>query len=160
MPEPKQKPGKSKQDYATPWSLISAVQVRWGKLDIDLAATAENAKADRFITPETDSLKVPWGAYADAHKLRLAWLNPPFADIAPWAEKALNSATPSGLRIIMLTPASVGANWFRDYVHGRADVVALNGRITFEGAPDPYPKDCMLTLFGFEPGFDVWTWTK
>jgi hypothetical protein len=53
---PKQKPGKSKQDYGTPWELIRAIEARWGKLTIDLAARADNAKAPLFITPEENSL--------------------------------------------------------------------------------------------------------
>lgn len=168
MPEPKQKPGRSKQDYSTPWELIRAVEGRWGKLDVDLAARADNAKVPLFVTPEQDSLKTSWIEIAvgrldrgeDKLGYTLAWLNPPFARIGPWAAKCVKLALHTGLlRIVMLTPASVGANWFRDHVHNRAMVYALNGRITFEGTEDPYPKDCMLSLFGFGmTGFDVWTW--
>lgn len=44
MSEPIQKPGRSKQDYGTPWEFIRAVERRWGKLHVDLAAHSENAK--------------------------------------------------------------------------------------------------------------------
>jgi hypothetical protein len=37
-------------------------------------------------------------------------------------------------------------------------VLGLNGRLTFKGTTAPYPKDCMLSVFGVEPGFDVWSW--
>jgi phage N-6-adenine-methyltransferase len=160
MSEPKQKPGRSKQDYGTPWEFVRAVEKRFGRLDVDLAARSDNAKAPAFIGPDQDSLSVPWAAYFRARSM-LAWLNPPFADIEPWAAKCLEETrAPSGLRVIMLTPASVGSNWFAAHVHRKALVLALNGRITFEGTKDPYPKDCMLSLFGFgETGFDVWKWT-
>ena len=40
----------SKQDYETPAEFIQAVEVRFGKIKVDLAATEQNAKADRYIT--------------------------------------------------------------------------------------------------------------
>lgn len=61
-----------------------------------------------------------------------------------------------------LVPAGVGANWYRDFIHRRALVLALNGRLAF--MPDKptwlYPKDCILCLFGptVTPDFDVWSW--
>ena len=163
---PVQKPGRSKQDYGTPWELIHAVEKRWGRLSIDLAASETNAKAPLFISAEDDYLKQPVGPEL---KCGLSWCNPPFENLAPWADKwRLDSQ--AGARIIALTPASVGANWFANSIcrtiagTGIADirfarVITLSPRITFEGCTDPYPKDCMLTLWGIdEPGFEFWRW--
>lgn len=154
---PAQKRHESKQDYGTPWELIRAVERRYGTLDVDLAARDDNRKAPRFISPQENSLKVPW---AERFPGALGWLNPEFADIGPWAAKCWGETSPfNGFRVIMLTPASVGAEWFANYVHGKAKVIALCGRVTFEGEAQPYPKDCMLSLFGFNRvGFDVWRW--
>jgi phage N-6-adenine-methyltransferase len=150
---PKQAPGKSKQDYETPSELLRAVERRFGRLHVDLAARPDNAKAPRFVTPERDSLKVDWSAEFWGSR---CWLNPEFADIAPWAAKC---STSRGLHIFLLTPASIGANWFAEHVHGKAVVLGLSPRLTFVGASDPYPKDCMLSIFGFGvAGFDVWRW--
>lgn len=148
---PAQKPGRSKQDYETPGDLLDAIEARWGKLEIDLAAREDNKKAPLCITPEQDSLATPWPLD------KLCWLNPPFADIEPWAAKC----TSSGSRVIMLTPASVGSNWYAKHVHDKARVVFFGPRITFVGADDPYPKDCMLTLWGLNaPGYEIWRWKK
>src|SRR5574338_47234 len=76
---------RSKQDYGTPRTLIHAIERRWGKLTIDLAATADNAKCERFITPEQDSLIQNWELKIGDG---LGWLNPEFADIDPWAAKS------------------------------------------------------------------------
>ena len=150
---PAQRPGRSKQDYGTPWDFIRAVQRRFGNIDVDLAARRDNAKAPRWIGPARNSLRVCWSRI---YLRSLGWLNPPFDNIEPWAAKC---AVETGLRIIMLTPASVGTNWFADHVHGRAWVLALSPRLTFEGHEDPFPKDCMLSLFGFgKPRFDLWRW--
>ena len=167
MSEPKQKPGKSKQDYGTPWPFIRACEARWGRFDVDLAAHQGNAKAPVYLSPEEDSLSVSW-AHRFQHAPTLAWLNPEFGNIPAFAEKcvcetpssALHVRAPSNLRIVMLTPASIGTEWFANHVHGKALVLGVRPRLTFEGTKDPYPKDLMLSLFGFgEVGFDVWRWS-
>lgn len=144
--------GKSKQDHPTPWNFIRACEHRFGPIVFDLAASHGNQKAPRYFTKEDDSFKQDW------HKIPgNLYLNPEFANIAPWAEKCALEGE-RGAKILFLTPASIGSNWFAEFCHRRALVLALNGRITFEGMDDPYPKDCMLTCFGFGIGFDVWRW--
>lgn len=157
---PAQKPGRSRQDYGTPADFIAAVERRFGPLAIDLAAREDNKKAPLCLTPEVDSLASDWTRFGD----RNCWLNPPFADIAPWAAKCALTASAmrkNGGRILFLVPASVGANWFADHVHEKALVLVLTGRLSFDGIA-PYPKDCMLCAFGGEgltmSGFDVWRW--
>jgi phage N-6-adenine-methyltransferase len=156
---PRQRPGESKQDYATPDAYIAAVKARFGihSFAYDLAASSENTKAKHFFCEEEDSLKQDWT------KLRGAlWLNPPYAHIAPWAQKCSESAGygfDSGRlrRIFFLVPAGVGANWFAQFVHQKALVIFNNGRISFDGIA-PYPKDTLLAVFGLKPGYECWTW--
>jgi len=161
---PPQKPGRSKQDYGTPWNFFRAVEEKLlnERFDVDLAAHIENTKVPGcFVTPEQNSLSINW---SEKFAGKLGWLNPEFADLAKWAEKC-NSE--KGLRIVMLTPASVGANWFMDIVHGNALFIAIGPRLTFDGCKDPYPKDCILSLWNFTDddgkplkGFDVWRWDR
>lgn len=154
---PAQRPHRSNQVVATPWEFIRAVEHRFGAFDVDLAALADNAKAPAFITPEQNSLKQPW---AKLYPGKLGWLNPEFEDIGAWAAKCRAETSPyNGFRVIMLTPASVGAEWFAQHIHGKAKVLAVAPRITFVGEEQPYPKDCILSLYGFNrTGFDVWRW--
>lgn len=156
---PIQKPGRSKQDYGTPADFVAAVKRRFGvaEFDIDLAASVENAIAPMFYTIEQDALKQPW----KTKNRGIAWLNPPFAHIAPWAEKAYHESR-KGARVVVLVPAGVGSNWWRDWVHSKAFVLLLNGRLTFVGCEDPYPKYCVLLVYGPDvaPGYEVWAWSK
>ena len=152
MSEPQQKPGRSKQDYGTPREFLDAIEQRFGATTFDLAAHAENTTHPDYFSPEVDSLAQDWTQLAGN-----LWLNPPFGDIAPWAAKCAASAAPHR-RIFMLTPASIGSNWFAAHVLGKALVLGLSPRMTFVGAPDPYPKDLMLSIFGEFPGFGVWRW--
>lgn len=158
MTEPCQKPGLSKQDYATPPEFIDAAKQRLGIRDFafDLAADMWNTKAEGYFTKEQDSLSQNWWHAAGVNHGWL-WLNPPYADITPWAKKCSET---TGVNIAFLVPAAVGSNWFRDYVDGKAHVLLLNGRLSFDGIA-PYPKDCILCLYGpFRNGYEVWDWRK
>lgn len=164
MTMPVQTPGKSRQDYQTPPELLMAVETRLGApLVWDLAATAENAVARQFYALEdgVDALGQRWATEIyDAHRGRgWAWLNPPFADIEPWAKKCTEQAA-QGLNIAMLVPASVGANWWRYFVEPFAYVLHLNPRVTFVGQAQGYPKDCSLVLYTpvRMTGSQVWRW--
>lgn len=168
---PRQKPGRSKQDYGTPQVFIDAVK---GLLDIDnfevdLAATASNTKAPFYYDVSVNSLEQPWHI-GDGWN----WLNPPYANITDWVERAHYFAHHHGTSTAILIPAGVGSNWWRKWVHEKCLVMFLNGRITFDGTlpnpktgkPDPYPKDCALLLYGVHPlrdirpaiGYDIWRW--
>jgi phage N-6-adenine-methyltransferase len=155
---PVQKSGRSIQNYGTPPEFISAVKARWKIKEFyyDLAADIENSKGRFHFCEEENSLLEDWTKYAG----NFMWLNPPYANIAPWAKKC-REVTPAliknGGRIFFLTPASIGANWFVDHVWGTARVVALQGRLSFDGK-NPYPKDLMVSVFGLEPGFETWDW--
>ncbi len=156
---PKQKPGRSRQCYATPWSFIQAVESRFGLLDFDLAATPKNAKAGRFFTLRQNALKQIW--QPDYYRY---WLNPPFRRILPWVEKCALTAptlTERG-RIILLVPASVSSRWFQTYVFGRAFVNFFSPRLCFL-RNEPYPKDLMLCIYRkrkprIDEQFCYWDW--
>jgi hypothetical protein len=99
------------------------------------------------------------GPTGDPERRGLLWLNPEYSEIAPWAERCAREGR-KGANIIMLVPASVGANWFRDHVAGTADVSLLLGRLTFVGSTAPYPKDCLVARFHDTAGgtIDLWDW--
>lgn len=153
---PKQKPGLSKQEYQTPPEFIGAIlrKCRIEAFIFDVAADALNTVAvGGYFSKADDALVQDWP--------RSGWnfLNPPFEDIAPWVKKAYMQGR-LGAHTAVLIPASSGANWWKLWVDQKARVLQLNGRITFVGESDPYPKDCALLLYGpsVEPGYEVWSW--
>lgn len=154
--EPVQKPGKSRQDYGTPWPFVRACGLRFGMPEWDLAASVENRKATNYFAEGHDSLKQDWTRLDG-----VLWLNPPFRNIEPWARKcALTSKRRRGF-ILLLTPASIGTEWFADHVNGKAMVLGLRPRLVFEGETDAYPKDLSLSVFGYGlHGFDTWCWNE
>lgn len=173
MSEPVQKPHGSKQNYSTPDDFITAVKRRLSidEFSHDFAAEVGNAKAASYFSAETDAFTFEhwefWSLYgrpsAPMKPPSWGWLNPPFTDIGPWAKRCMEAGAAGG-RIALLVPASVGSNWFRDYIDGRARVLFLNGRLAF--MPDKpkwlFPKDCVLALYGLSitPGYEVWDWRR
>lgn len=174
MPEPAQKPGKSVQVFRTPDNFLAPVRTLLGiaEFTFDFAADHTNTVAPCYwdeevnaLAPEQDAQR--WADMTNQTYLGTTkgwgWLNPPFARIAPWAQRCWEMRELGG-QVALLVPAAVGSNWWRDYVHGKAHVLFLNGRLHFmpEKPKWGYPKDCALCLYSsapeWEPTYKVWTW--
>lgn len=154
--EPAQRPGRSKQDYGTPRDFIAACEARFGELTWDLAASLENSKAPSCFTKADDTFTKHWDLDTLAGT---QWLNPEFGDIDRYAAKLAAECRYRRGLTLLLTPASIGCTWFARHVQGKAVVLGLSPRLQFEGATDAYPKDLMLSVYGFGlSGFDTWRW--
>jgi len=161
-------PGSSRQDYGTPQEFLLSVKTLLQITSFwkDLAASPENAVASRYYTVDNDALLIRNGW--ESPYFGWNWLNMPFRKIEPWVEKA--HQTESVGNHAVLVPASVGSAWWRKWVHRKATVLFLEGRLTFVGEIDPYPKDCALLLYPFGKGltrfgstvhhYNVWDWRK
>lgn len=153
---PAQKPHKSKQSYATPPELIAAVEHRFGKIDFDLAASAENTKAPRFYSKEMDSLKQSWSL---GPSVKVAWCNPEFGLAGEFAEAAAKVRL---LRRWTLLLVPMGAQeWAVEHMWTQAYVLKLRGRVTFVGEEQGFVKDLVLAAYGFGlVGEEFWDWRK
>lgn len=150
-----------RQDYQTPHEFINAASRRFGVPTFDLSATTgqQIRTAIHWYTPEQDSLRQSWANLPEG--TRVAWLNPPFANIRPWASKLTSECRWLQRWTLMLAPASVGSEWYRRHVHGKALVLSLSPRLRFVGERAPYPKDLILVCAGYGAvGFDTWRWGR
>jgi hypothetical protein len=156
---PTQKPHRSKQDYGTPPELLAAVRGQFGEIGFDLAAHERNHVAPVWYGPGGVAPNALVECWSDIEVPGLRWCNPPFATIARWAERC-SVEFAFGVRIALLVPASVGSEWYAEYVEPYARVFALRPRVTFVGCCDPYPKDCILAVYdrAFGPSFGTWRW--
>jgi hypothetical protein len=140
---PAQKPATSEQVVGTPRDFIIALEYRFGPLAWDLCATKENSVVPgRFFDVERDGLKQDWGSI-DGN----LYCNPEFGDIPRWLKKAVEEATPRS-RVFVLTPASLDANWWWDFVRPHAITYALSPRLKFVGHAQAAPKGLALHWFG------------
>lgn len=127
---------QSEQCVSTPWEFIRAVEAKFGRITVDLAALPSNAKAPRFITPEIDTFTQDWCEWIDGG---LGWLNPEFDPMVKWASYCAVQQQ-RGAEFVVLSPASVSTNWFWDHVQPYASVHTITPRIPFEGSHNLYPK--------------------
>lgn len=170
MAEPQQKPGKSKQDYGTDPRFIEAIGAQFGAVGIDLACRRDNMVCDLGIThPDLDSLAQDWSdpfvwnrrdnIIETVTGVSVAFCNPPFADIEPWAAK-LEECRWLRRLTLMLVPYSASSQWFVRHVMGKLMVYGIP-RITFVGTTAPYPKDLCLIAAGYGVnGQTFWDWRK
>jgi phage N-6-adenine-methyltransferase len=121
--------GPHVEDWGTPQDLYDRLN-RVFHFDLDPCASGhEIAKAPLFFTPEDDGLKQEWTGNV--------FLNPPWGKGAPiknWLIKAGQELDMSHCNtVVALLPASVGTNWFNDYVMPYAQRIwFVRGRLAFE----------------------------
>lgn len=154
-----------KQATATPWAFIHALEHRFGvPVGFDLAATAENKKTNKktyesgYFGPGSafgeDALARDWTKLPGT--VELAYLNPPFAHLPPWAQRLAHCRWEKRWTV-MLAPASYSTDWFLD-LRGKVQIDAIP-RIQFEGAEHLYPKDLALFVAGYGVnGSGYWDW--
>lgn len=130
----------SKSDlWETPQDLFDKLNQEFG-FTLDACALPENAKCERFYTPEQDGLQMPWKG--------VVWRNPPYGrQVGQWVRRALFTAT-AGNTVVMLLPARTDTAWFHDYIYKRngVEIRFLRGRLRFGGkSPAPFPS--MVVVF-------------
>jgi phage N-6-adenine-methyltransferase len=124
-------------DWETPQELFDELNAEFG-FECDLAATDENAKCERYITEEHDSLWQPW------HGVR--WCNPPYGrGIDRWVRKAYEASL-DGATVVMLLPCSTDAGWWHDYAM-KGEVRFIRGRVRFGGSNVNAPFPSAVVIF-------------
>ena len=107
---------------------------------LDVCASADNHKCDRYFSTEQDGLMQDWG---DA----ICWMNPPYGDtIGRWMEKAYRSSL-AGATVVYLVPSRTGTRWWHAWVKGKAEIRERQGRITFEGETNPAGFDSVAVIY-------------
>jgi phage N-6-adenine-methyltransferase len=118
-------------EWSTPQAFFDKLNRRY-HFTLDPCATPENAKCPIFFTREQDGLKQDWGTHR-------AFCNPPYGrTIGAWARKCFE-ASQRGALVVLFVPARTDTRWFHDWVHGKADVKFVRGRLRF-GRLKPVPR--------------------
>lgn len=127
-------------EWETPQDLFDALD-RIHRFNLDPAATADNAKCEKFFTAAENGLAQNWGGYS-------VFCNPPYGKtIAKWVQKGFEEAQKPGTKVVMLLPARTDTKWFHDYcVKGKIEF--LKGRLKFGNAGNSAPFPSMIVIFG------------
>lgn len=157
---PQQGPNEKVDDRETTPEVFAELDRRFGPFTLDVAASAHNAKCDRFYSIENDGLARWWTG--------TVWCNPPYSNIRPWVEKAWHEwngprPTVSSMywpydypvkRIVMLLPANrTEQAWWQDLIEpgrrdGSIEAEFIRGRMRFIAAGDDEIKPNARPPFG------------
>lgn len=123
--------------WSTPQELYDKYNALY-KFELDVCATAENAKCDQYFTPECNGLAQPWKGRC--------WMNPPYGrTIGSWMEKAWRSSN-EGALVVCLVPARTDTAWWHDFaIKGKVEF--LRGRIKFGGHKNSAPFPSAVVVF-------------
>lgn len=119
-------------EWETPQLFFDALNAEY-HFDVDVCATANNAKCERYYTKEQDGLSQQWKG--------VCWMNPPYGrEIGKWMRKAYESSL-YGATVVCLVPARTDTAWWHDYAM-KGEVEFVRGRLKFGGskANAPFPS--------------------
>jgi phage N-6-adenine-methyltransferase len=127
-------------EWPTPQAFFDKLDRRY-HFTLDPCATPENAKCPIYFTREQDGLKQDWGTHR-------VFCNPPYsrATTHRWARKCFE-ASQGGAMVVLLVPARTDTRWVHDWVHGKADVKFVRGRLRFGEAEASAPFPSMLAVY-------------
>jgi phage N-6-adenine-methyltransferase len=122
-------------EWYTPPSFFDPLHKEFG-FTLDVCATPESAKVQRYFTKEQDGLRQDWSG--------VCWMNPPYGrEIGSWMRKAYESSQ-GGATVVCLVPVRSDTRWWHDWVEGKAELRFVKGRIKFinglTGKADDTPK--------------------
>lgn len=129
----------SKTDlWATPQDLFDRLNAQYN-FELDVCASAENAKCSRYFTRDMDGLAQVWSGRC--------WMNPPYGrGIGAWVEKAYRSSI-RGATVVCLLPARTDTKWFHDYCLPHGKIEFIRGRLKFGGSTNAAPFPSMIVTF-------------
>lgn len=123
--------------WATPQDLFNKLNTIFN-FDLDVCALPENAKCERYFTPEIDGLLQQW--------IGTCWINPPYgSEIKYWIAKAAETAK-QGHTVVALVPSRTDVGWWQEHCMNR-EIHYIKGRLKFGGCKHNAPFGCAVVVF-------------
>jgi phage N-6-adenine-methyltransferase len=124
--------------WATPIEFFRQLDREFG-FTLDVCALADNAKCERYFSPDDDGLRQEWRG--------TCWMNPPYGRvIALWMQKAYESAL-AGATVVCLVPARTDTRWWQDFATKAAEIRFVSGRLKFGEAVNSAPFPSAVVVF-------------
>lgn len=126
-------------DYGTPQKLFDELNAEFN-FDVDVCASASNAKCRRYFSAEENGLVQDWSKY------KTCYMNPPYGrQIINWIQKAYESSL-QGSTVVCLLPARTDTKWFHEYCL-KGEIRFLRGRLKFNDGKNSAPFPSMIVVF-------------
>ena len=124
-------------EWRTPQALYDVLHDEF-RFTLDAAATADNAKCDKYITAEDDALTLDWHAITPGYwrqtgdRTVSVWCNPPYGrGVGKWVKKAYEESL-KGCCVVVLVMARVDTLWWHHWATKAAEIRLIKGRVWFE----------------------------
>lgn len=127
--------------WATPQNVFDVLDKEF-RFDLDVCATRENAKCEKFYSLDENALIQEWNG--------TCFMNPPYGRaIGQWVKKAYESAQ-KGATVVCLLPARTDTAWFHSYCMKSSDVRFCRGRLHFSESKNSAPFPSCIVVFSPE----------
>ncbi|MGR5962913.1 DNA N-6-adenine-methyltransferase [Bacillus paranthracis] len=124
--------------WATPQYFFDELHKEFD-FELDVCALEDNAKCEKYFTPEMDGLKQEWNG--------TCWMNPPYGrGIGKWVKKAYESSL-TGSTVVCLLPARTDTRWWHDYCM-KGEIRLVKGRLKFGESKNNAPFPNAVVIFG------------
>lgn len=124
-------------EWYTPQDTYDELNKEFG-FTLDVCATDENTKCNRYYTKEDDSLVQDWSS-------EICWMNPPYSKVKEFIEKAATERCTT----VALVPSRTDTRWFHQYCYQKENVEIrfIKGRLRFGGSVNAAPFPSMIVIF-------------
>ena len=131
--------------WSTPKNLFDELNSKFNFV-LDVCATKENAKCEKYFSKEQDGLKQNWKEYEG-----FKWMNPPYGrEIGKWVKKASEER-----QVVCLLPARTDTKWFHEYIYlfkyynyySQIEIHFIKGRLKFGDCKNSAPFPSMIVIF-------------
>jgi|SRR3954470_796737 len=126
--------------YGTPDNIFKALNSEFN-FTLDAAALPENAKCDKYFTPQQDALIQDWSK-------QIVFCNPPYS--RPLQGKFIQKAfeeSKKGATVVMLIPSRTDTKIFHEVILPNAEVRFIKGRLKFGDSKNAAPFPSMIVIF-------------
>lgn len=125
--------------WETPPELLADKTIQYNiHPKLDVCATAQNTKFEKYFTPEDNALNKEWDEDF--------FMNPPYSQINQWMQKATTQQKKHNVNALILVFAKTGVRWWHEYVEEKAEIHFQRGRIRFllNGVEPRYCVSCKI----------------
>lgn len=130
----------SKNEWETPQWLFDILDEEFA-FTVDVCALPENAKCQKYYTPEDNGLAQDWSG-------ETVWANPPYSPVSimrEWLLKAYDASL-QGSVVVSLIPAKTDTNYFQN-IAMQGEVRLIKGRLHFGNAKNTAQFGSAVVIF-------------
>jgi len=127
----------TKQNYETPCNIFNSLNKEF-RFMVDACADKTNHKLKTYWDKQQNGLVQNWACL-------VVFVNPPYENIKPWVEKAINSSNIEKTTVVMLLRNDCSTAWYKLAWDNAHEIRQINHRVNFTKTAPPFP--CSIFIF-------------